>query len=177
MKKKSFEPRHMMVRAASDLFTPIALILGIYVILHGTVSPGGGFQGGVIVSSAAILMYLGHGYETAAETFRMSTYKKGEALAAIVYVLLAFCGVLFGANFCRNVFFHAQSTSSVFDAGTISFMNGTVGFKVLTGVSCLLLLVLGMLAPENNATDEPAELSFLEGVAPDRDDAESERDA
>ena len=44
MKKKSFKPRHMMVRAASDLFTPIALILGIYVILHGTVSPGGGFQ-------------------------------------------------------------------------------------------------------------------------------------
>ena len=62
--RKLYKARILIMRTASDIFTPIALMLGIYVILHGTVSPGGGFQGGVIVSSAAILMYLGHGYET-----------------------------------------------------------------------------------------------------------------
>ncbi len=175
MKKKSYKSRLLIVRTASDIFTPIALVLGIYVILHGTVSPGGGFQGGVIVSSAALLMYLGHGYETATRTFSMGAFQKGEAIAAIIYVLLALAGVWFGASFCRNVFLDGKPIDSLFGAGTISYMNYTVGFKVLMGVSFLLMLLLGMLAPEKDDADTPDfELSFNEGVAPDRDDVQQE---
>lgn len=174
MKKKRFKSRLMIVRSASDIFTPLALILGIYVILHGTVSPGGGFQGGVIVSSAAILMYLGHGYETATKTFSMSAFKKGEAIAAIVYVLLATAGIWFGTSFCRNIFLGSESINSLFGAGSISYMNYTVGLKVLMGVSFLLMLLLGMLAPEREDDIAPSELSFNEAVAPDRDDADKE---
>ena len=170
--RKLYKARILIMRTASDIFTPIALMLGIYVILHGTVSPGGGFQGGVIVSSAAILMYLGHGYETAMQSFNMTVFKKGEAIAAIIYVLLATAGIWAGASFCRNIFAVQGSVNSLFSGGTVTYMNYTVGFKVLMGISFLLVLILGLLAPERDYEWEGVdpELSFNEGVDADRDD-------
>ena len=43
-------------------FAPIVLLFGIYVVLHAQLTPGGGFQGGAIIGSAALFLYLGDGY-------------------------------------------------------------------------------------------------------------------
>jgi multicomponent Na+:H+ antiporter subunit B len=44
------------------LMMPITLAFGLYVVLHATATPGGGFQGGVIIGSGLLLLYLGDGY-------------------------------------------------------------------------------------------------------------------
>ena len=43
-------------------FAPLTILFGLYVALHATVTPGGGFQGGVIIASGLLLLYLGEGY-------------------------------------------------------------------------------------------------------------------
>ena len=47
---------------AGRLFTPIIILFGLYVVLHATVTPGGGFQGGVIIASGVLLLFLCEGY-------------------------------------------------------------------------------------------------------------------
>jgi len=50
-----------ILRVAAKMMTPFILVFGLYVIFHGDISPGGGFQGGVIVASSFILYGLVYG--------------------------------------------------------------------------------------------------------------------
>ena len=145
--KKGIEQKNIVVKCGADMLLPFALVFGLYIILFGTVSPGGGFQGGVIVASACLLLYLGYGYKTAARAINMETLRVNEALGAILYTLLGVCGLTMGVRFCQNVFFDSGAVGDLTSAGTITFMSYAVGYKVLTGVGFLLLLMLGLLAP------------------------------
>ena len=155
--KSNIQGKEVIVRCAADKFLPFALVFGLYVILFGTVSPGGGFQGGVIVSSACLLIYLGHGYKTTAGAVNGEVLRVNEAIGAAFYVILGMIGILLGANFARNVFYDIGKVGDLISAGTITFMSYTVGYKVLTGVGFLLLMMLGMLAMVNDDGEETSE--------------------
>jgi multisubunit Na+/H+ antiporter MnhB subunit len=152
--KKNISVKNVIIKTAADFFLPFTLVLGFYIILHGHISPGGGFQGGVVVAAAGVLIYLGYGHKTAVNAIHPEFIRKNEAVAAVCYVILAVLGLWMGANFCRNVFFDNGATGNLVSAGNIAFMNYAVGYKVLTGVSFLLLLMLGVLAPENEEENE-----------------------
>ena len=47
--------KDIIVKCRADIFMPLAAMFGIYVIMHGDSSPGGGFQGGVLAASAFLL--------------------------------------------------------------------------------------------------------------------------
>ena len=149
--KDKFREKKLIVKCGTDIFLPFAIIFGLYVILFGTVSPGGGFQGGVIVASAVLMIYLGYGYRTLVGTVDPEFMRIGEALSAIVYVALGLAGIAVGANFCRNFIFNNGEVGDMISAGNISFMSYTVGFKVLSGVGFLLILMLGIIKPEGTA--------------------------
>lgn len=151
--KKGITEKNIVIKCGADMLLPFAIVFGIYIILFGTVSPGGGFQGGVMVASAAVLLYLGYGYNVAKNAINTETLRISEALGATLYVLFALCGLFLGANFCRNVFFDNGAVGDLISAGTITFMGYSVGFKVLTGVGFLLMLLMSILAPED-ANDE-----------------------
>ena len=148
--KKGIKERNVILKCAADFMLPFALVFGIYVILFGTVSPGGGFQGGVIVAAAVLLLYLGYGYKTTAQAIDGETLRVGEAIGAILYTILAACGLFLGARFCQNVFFNNGAVGDMISAGTVTFMSYSVGYKVLTGVGFLLLLMLGLLSPDED---------------------------
>ena len=56
--KDGIHEKNIIVRCAADRLLPFALTFGIYIIIYGTISPGGGFQGGVTVASAILFLYL-----------------------------------------------------------------------------------------------------------------------
>ena len=147
--KKGLKERNVILKCAADLMLPFALVFGIYIILFGTVSPGGGFQGGVIVAAAVLLLYLGYGFKVTAKAINGESLRIGEAVGAILYTILAACGLFLGARFCQNVFFNNGQVGDMISAGTITFMSYSVGYKVLTGVGFLLLLLLGLLSPDD----------------------------
>lgn len=68
-----------------------------------------------------------------------------EAVGAIAYVLFAMLGIFAGYNFCRNILWSSGNIGDLWSSGTIALMNYAVGFKVLTGVGFLLLLVIYLL--------------------------------
>lgn len=61
---REIPPRSEAVTLVCRFFAPVLLLFGIYVVLHAQLTPGGGFQGGVIIASGALLIYLGEGYRT-----------------------------------------------------------------------------------------------------------------
>ena len=146
MNKKNWQRDDLIVRSLADSYLPIALVLGFYVILHGNISPGGGFQGGVLAASGVLLLYLGYGFRGVATAINMERMHKLEAVGAIAYVLFAMLGIFAGYNFCRNILWNSGEIGDLWSAGTISLMNYSVGFKVLTGVGFLLLLIIALLA-------------------------------
>ncbi len=84
-------------------FGPLTLIFGLYVALHATTSPGGGFQGGVIVASGLLLVYLGEGYAAWRALVRVSMLDAIEGGGALLFVLVGLLPVTMGAAFLTNV--------------------------------------------------------------------------
>ena len=146
--KKGITQQNVIVKCGADKLLPFALIFGLYIILFGTVSPGGGFQGGVIVASAALLLYLGYGSRTASKAINSDVLRVGESVGATLYVILGLGGIFVGSVFCRNIFYNIGPVGNLISGGTITFMSYAVGFKVLCGVGFLLLLLMGILAPD-----------------------------
>ena len=101
-----------------------------------------------------LLLYLGYGFRGVATAINMERMHKLEAVGAIAYVLFAMLGIFAGYNFCRNILWNSGEIGDLWSAGTISLMNYSVGFKVLTGVGFLLLLIIALLSTGDEHEDD-----------------------
>ena len=139
------EVKNIIVRCGCDKVLPLCLVYMLYIILHGHLSPGGGFQGGVLIVALVALVCLGHGYQKTIETFSYHLLHTTEGYASIFYVARGFLGVAMGAHFAENVLYRAGAAGDLYSSGTIFWMNFAVGVKVITGVGSIALLLLGLL--------------------------------
>lgn len=135
----------LIVRCMVDQILPLALVYGFAVILHGNTSPGGGFQGGTVCAVAVILIYLGYGHKGVQTTLNPHALHANEAIGSICYIIFALLGIFFGGNFCYNVFAGSGNIGDLWSGGTIALMNYAVGYKVLTGIGLLLVLMISLL--------------------------------
>lgn len=145
---KKYKKKAVIVRSAVNLFMPLAAVYGSYVIFHGNSSPGGGFQGGVLVAAVVLLAYLGYGGKALHKTFSEHFLHSSETIAEIIYVLVALLGVVAGTVFCFNYVFPGRFLE------TSVLMNDAVGYHVMAGISGLLLLMLGCLEEGEEAEEE-----------------------
>lgn len=144
---------NVVPKCGCDAVLPFALVYIFYVILHGHVSPGGGFQGGVLMVAVVILIYLAYGYKDTTKALSFGFMHKTEGFASIMYIFFAMIGVAYGANFCGNVIYNIGNIGDAFSSGTIFLMNLAVGVKVLTGVGVLALSMVGILAVMNGENE------------------------
>ena len=154
MKKKSMRPLSVVARTACSMYGWFMMAFGAYVIVHGDVTPGGGFQGGVLMAGVVILLYLGHGFEATVDALSYHSLHKGEGVASVVYVALAMMGVAAGAQFCQNILYTHGAIGDLYSSGTIFWMNVTVGVKVITGIGSISLLMISLLAGKDIDTTE-----------------------
>ncbi len=145
MKNENIRVKNVVQSSGCDYMLPFALTYLVYIILHGHLSPGGGFQGGVLVVGVVVLIYLGHGYETTVRTLSANLLHDTEGFASVVYVALAMMGVAVGAQFCQNILYQQGNIGDLYSTGTILLMNVTVGVKVFTGIGSIALLMLGLV--------------------------------
>ena len=136
--------KNVILRCGADRILPAAIVYMFYIILHGHLSPGGGFQGGVLMVALIALVYLGHGYQVTVDAFSYHILHTSEGLASIFYVALGLLGVAMGAQFAQNVLYTHGAIGDLYSSGTIFWMNVTVGIKVLTGVGSIALLMIGV---------------------------------
>jgi multicomponent Na+:H+ antiporter subunit B len=105
------------------------LVLGAYIVTHGTITPGGGFQGGVILAAALLLAFLGGRYVIVQIVAPHAVVDAGEALGAMGYALIAIGGLVFAGVFFRN-FLALGTAGELLSAGTMPLSNIAVGLEV-----------------------------------------------
>ncbi len=85
------DKENIIVRFVSGKFIPFIQLFGLYVIMHGEVGPGGGFQGGVILGASMILYGLVFGYDAVRKKF---SQKVGDVFSSVGVLLFAGIGLL-----------------------------------------------------------------------------------
>jgi len=132
------KPSSSLLQTGSKLLFPLVVLLGIYVFIHGHLTPGGGFQGGAIIATGFLLMLIA--YQKYHVGHSMLNWV--ESLAGITFVTIGLWGLLTGGTFLENSFLPMGTLNSLISGGAIPIIYIAVGFKVaaeLTGVLDILL--------------------------------------
>jgi multicomponent Na+:H+ antiporter subunit B len=113
------------------------ILLGLYIVAHGHQTPGGGFQGGVILATALLLVYLSADYMTLRAVGPTWLIELAEGLGAAGFALIGVAGVVAGGAFFENVL-GKGTPGELFSAGTIPLSNVAVGLAVTGGFVFML---------------------------------------
>lgn len=119
------------------VFRPITLLVGFDLIVHGHLTPGGGFQGGVVLASGLHLLYLAEGYAALERLRPLDWYQIVEGLSTAAFAGLAVAGMVAGAGVLAN-FLPAGQFQQLLSAGTVPLLNVVAGFAVGGGAVVLL---------------------------------------
>ncbi len=124
-----FKP-NFMLRVGSRVLFPIILVTSMYIIVHGHLTPGGGFPGGAIIASAMLLLYL------ADDKFRsrVKGFKILEGVAGSLFVIIGLLGLLVATYFLEN-FLPVGTVGDLLSAGIIPIIYILIGLKVGSEIS------------------------------------------
>jgi multicomponent Na+:H+ antiporter subunit B len=126
------------VRRYALLVLPIALATGLYVIAHGQLSPGGGFQGGVVAATSLHLLYLGADYYALERVRPVGLFEVGDALSASAYLVIGLAGLIGGTAFLANTLLPYGTFNTLSSGGTVPLLNAAIGMEVACAVVVLL---------------------------------------
>ncbi len=117
------------VRAVALPAILLTTVFGFYIGVHGQLTPGGGFQAGVILATVPLLIYVSENTEAFRRITSHVAVEVLDALGAASYALIGIFPLLFGLPFLTNVL-PLGTTGDVFSAGTIAIISACVGFEV-----------------------------------------------
>ena len=120
------------------IFGPFTLIFGLYVTIHATATPGGGFQGGVIVASGLLMLYLGESYETWRRLVRSPVLDACEGGGALLFALAGLLPVCLGKAYLENVL-PLGTIKDMLSGGLMLVENIGVAFAVAGGFATVML--------------------------------------
>ncbi|HET9161845.1 MAG TPA: MnhB domain-containing protein [Solirubrobacterales bacterium] len=105
------------------------LVLGAWVVTHGHLTPGGGFQGGVVLAAAILIVFLAGEYVAMKRVAPHAALELAEASGAAGLALVGLGGLIFAGVFFKN-FISLGSPGAILSAGTIPIGNLAVGIEV-----------------------------------------------
>ena len=139
-----------IIKTVSSVMFPFVTIYGLYVILHGHLTPGGGFQGGAIVASGCALLVVAFGSDAIAKRVKESQLSLLESIGALGFISLAFVGIattffynsLAGTKFLfGRIPPYGSNPGSLSSGGLLPLMNLAVGTKVIAGLFAIVLIL------------------------------------
>jgi multicomponent Na+:H+ antiporter subunit B len=147
----------VIVKTISSWVKVLIFLFGIYIIIFGHLTPGGGFAGGVILASSYVLLMLAFGREFVEKNLSLPVTSRLDCVGALLFAAVALFGLFYGAasffwNFIHQKYLLGEPLELV-SAGTIPLSNIAIGLKV--GASLfLVVLVLSIFRPEPSANKE-----------------------
>jgi len=139
-----------IVRTITNLVYGFIIIFGFYIIVHGHLTPGGGFQGGAVVASAFALIVISYGALNIQKLVKKDLLSILESCGLTMFIVLAFLGlgITFFYNFLANSGSWFGDTAviginpgNMNTAGVIPLMNIAVGLEVLSALGVIVLIM------------------------------------
>lgn len=124
-----------ILNTASQVLVPIIILFGVYVFINGHLSPGGGFQGGAIIASGLVLMFIAQPKKEIGH--KMINIL--ESISGVSFVLLGVAGIIFAGGFLDNKILSLGNFGTLFSAGAIPIIYIFVGLKVGSELTSIAL--------------------------------------
>ena len=133
--KRDKEESNFILQTASKLLFPFITLFGVYVMIYGHLSPGGGFQGGVIIASGVLLLLISYQNFEVPHALIVAL----ETLAGVSYVLIGLLGLWILDHFLGNFLPHDISQMGLLiSGGIIPLIYIIVGIKVGSEMSMIV---------------------------------------
>ncbi len=134
----------IILRTISRLIIPFIEIYGVFIILHGHVSPGGGFSGGAILGTSLILYTLVFGVEKAQKKFSHKVSDIAESGGILWFILIGLVGIFVTGYFLTNINagFPIGEPGLLLSAGMIPLLMIGIGIKVASTMITLFHTVI-----------------------------------
>ena len=127
------------VYVLTALVIPLVMVFGVYVILNGHISPGGGFSGGAVLGAALILYQMAFGEEAIGRFFSFRAFRVVSVGALAFYALSKAYSFFTGANDLPSIITPGVP-GRIFSAGLIPYLNIAVGLVVCCTMYALFTL-------------------------------------
>jgi multicomponent Na+:H+ antiporter subunit B len=135
-----------IVKTVSNWVKGFILLFGIYIVLYGHLTPGGGFGGGVIIAMAFVLMTLCCGKHEALKRLPLGVAGEMDSVGALMFLVIALLGLSagLGGTFFTNYIAKANPGTPfrLLSGGTILLSNIAIALKVATSLFMVFILLV-----------------------------------
>ncbi|NMH96446.1 MnhB domain-containing protein [Pseudonocardia acidicola] len=131
---------------------PVTTLLALVLITHGHLTPGGGFQGGVVLATAWHLLYIAGRYAALRRAVPVGALEVGDAAAAAAFLALGLAGTVLTGTFLAELL-PPGSLGAYLSGGSVAVLNVAVGVEVASGI---VLLLQAFLRQAIELRDPPA---------------------
>lgn len=134
----------IIIKTITRIVVPFAQVYGIYIILNGHISPGGGFAGGAIIGTTLILYTLVFGREKGHEKFSHKVSEIAESGGIMFFIIIGLIGLLIGGSFLMNIEagFPKGELGNLLSGGMIPLLMIAIGIKVTSTMINLFNLLI-----------------------------------
>jgi multicomponent Na+:H+ antiporter subunit B len=132
----------IIVKKTTQLIAGMVFLYGIYIIIHGHLTPGGGFAGGVVIAGSFILLILAYGSDFLNLVREESGSTLYENLAVLTMLLLAVSGLLFGGRVFFLNWLPKGTVGELVSAGMLPLYNIFVGIEVAASILTIFLALV-----------------------------------
>jgi multicomponent Na+:H+ antiporter subunit B len=136
---RAIPPASDAVRVCCMALVVLLVVFGLDIVLHGQLTPGGGFQGGVILASVPLIVYLGSDYKKFEKITNHTLTEALEGLGIALYALIGYAAFFFGLPYLTNII-PLGKTGDVNSTGTIAAISFVTGMEVTGGIVLLMMV-------------------------------------
>ena len=141
------------VQVFSTAIFGLWVLFGIYIGTHGQLTPGGGFQGGVIIAAAPMLLYIAENTDFFRRIVSHPFVEFLEGFGAAAYAIVGLAALAVGVPFLTNIL-PLGTTGNVFSSGTIALISSCVGIEVTAAFTLVIFEYLReILSRDKNQED------------------------
>ncbi len=133
----------VIVKTVTRISVWMILLYGAYIILHGHLTPGGGFAGGVILALAFLNVMLAYGKKFTSEWLHIHFLEDIESSSAVLFLIMGLLGMSFGGAFLTN-FLTKGELFRLISSGTILPLNILIGIKVAMSLFLVVWALAGL---------------------------------
>jgi multicomponent Na+:H+ antiporter subunit B len=117
------------LKLVSLVLIPLIVALGAYLVFHGQLTPGGGFQGGVVLAAGPVAVLLAGRYLSMKRVAPKRLMESADAIGASAYALIGLGGLIFAGVFLKN-FLPLGAQGHLLSAGMMPLNSAAVGLEV-----------------------------------------------
>ena len=133
----------LIVKTIARLISGLIFLYGVYIVLHGHLTPGGGFAGGVIIAGAFVLLILSEGSKQTSSEIKKQRASIAESSGIFIFWLLAILGFFAGSVFFLNLLPKGKEYH-LFSAGIIPLCNIGIGLEVAAAIFAIFITLAAL---------------------------------